>query len=242
MRAAGFVCLVGFVFGVPSIAQVRPQPGSGDTRIQSIEYRADQIVRIEGTTGYQVSIQLAPDEQVQSIALGDSGAWQVTANKAGNYLFLKPLQLGVATNMTVITDVRTYAFDLVGAAEAGAMPPYMVRFHYPVVANLEPAGSVSIPARGAEQFSGKMIGIYRLRGDRLLRPSAISDDGIRTFIEWPADVPLPAVYSRDAGGRETLVNGNMRGTQYVIDSVLEHVLFRIDKRTARADRAKTKGS
>jgi type IV secretion system protein VirB9 len=225
-----FLFLLSLSLATAAHGQVRPQPGPGDPRLQSIDYRPDQVVQVTGAVGYQIAIELAPDETVRSIALGDTGAWTASVDKTGNRLFLKALAASVSTNMTVVTDVRTYAFDLEGLAQVGATSPYTIRFNYPsaTVLGLDPAAG-GLPM-------GEMVGTYRLRGDRGLRPAAISDDGKRTYIEWPADAPLPATYIRESGGRETLANGYMRGQYYVIDSVEPHLVFRIDRQIARADR------
>ena len=199
----------------------------GDPRLQSVDYRPDGVTPIQGIVGYQIVVELAPDEVVRSIALGDSSAWHVNADKAGNRLFLKPTAAGVATNMTVVTDVRTYAFDLTVSAD-GTSAPYAIRFRYPDLTSSSP-DDASFPTRPA-------LGGYKLRGHHALWPTAISDDGVRTFIEWPADGPLPATYIRDTDGHETLANGYMRGRFYVLDSVDAHLVFRLDKRSARANR------
>jgi type IV secretion system protein VirB9 len=211
--------------GAGAAAQVRPQPGYGDARMQTIDYRRDQVVQIEGAPGYQVMIALAPDEQVQNVALGDSAAWQVVASQSGNMLFVRPTQDGVSTNMTVITSARFYAFDLV---PANGSPPYEVRFRYPV----EPDAVAS----GASNAAAEAVGMYRLGGTRSLWPAKMHDDGVKTYIDWPHDAPLPAVFIIDDYGRERLANGNMRDGLYVIDSVHERLLFRIDRKTARAKR------
>jgi type IV secretion system protein VirB9 len=84
-------------------------------------------------------------------------------------------------------------------------------------------------------------GRYRLSGDKELRPSAISDDGRHTYIQWPRDRSLPAVYAIGARPGD-LVNGGMRDDIFVIDSVsrrswssgsTDHV--------ARADRVAPRG-
>jgi type IV secretion system protein VirB9 len=210
--------------GAGASAQVRPQPGYGDARMQTIDYRRDQVVQIEGVPGYQVMIALAPDEQVQNVALGDSSAWQVVASASGNMLFVRPTQDGVSTNMTVITSARFYAFDLV---PANGSPPYEVRFRYPA----EPEGGASAVAGTAAESSG----LYRLKGTPSLWPVRMHDDGVKTYIDWPPDVALPAVFIVD-DGRERLANGNMRDGVYVIDSVHNEFLFRIDRKIARAKR------
>ena len=224
--------MIGALLLVPGsvIAQVRPQPGVGDPHIQSINYRADQVVEIDSAPGYQVSIELAADEQIQSVVLGDSAGWQVTANKAGNHLFVKPLQAGVETNMTVVTNVRTYAFNLGPFAGVSASMPYTVRFNYPRAATPFP------PTPALRTLPKDRVVRYIIGGKRPLRPATIRDDGVHTFIDWPESVDLPAVYVIDQEGRESLANGNMRGGSYVLDTVADHLVFRIDKLIATADR------
>src|SRR3546814_17358324 len=73
-----------------AVAQVRPQPGYGDARMQTIDYRRNQVVEIEGAPGSQVMIALAPDEQIPTIAVGDSGAWQVVSRQSGHQPFSRP--------------------------------------------------------------------------------------------------------------------------------------------------------
>lgn len=212
----------------PLTAQVRPEPGPGDPRIQSIEFKPDTVFQLQGAPGYAVTVELSPDEQVENVAVGDSNAWQVTANHRGDLLFVKTLQ-AVPTNMTVVTNVRFYNFELVPASPEQIA--YTVRFHYPA-----PSDSATASADDAPSANGQ--GRYKLGGDKALRPSAISDDGRHTYISWPRDRSLPAVYALNEAGKETLVNGMMRDDVFVIDSVSQRLVFRMDKRVARADRLK----
>jgi type IV secretion system protein VirB9 len=207
-------------------AQIRPQPGEGDPRIQSVEYDANQVIQIQAAPGYQVTLELGSDEQIENVAVGDSGAWQVTANRNGGRLFVKPVQAGVTTNMTVITNVRTYAFDLVPLSGPSPDMAYTIRLRYPA------------PASALASAEAELIieGRYRLSGERSLRPSRISDDGRHTYIEFARDVPLPAIYAVDDRGQESLVNGMMRDDLFVIDSVVPRLVFRIDQHVARATR------
>jgi len=207
-------------------AQVRPQPGIGDPRIQTVEYRPDQVVQITSSPGYHVTIELAPDEQIQTVAVGDSAAWQVTANRSGNLLFVKTTQPGVDTNMTVITNARSYAFDLASPQSVGGLAPYTVRFRYQATQSVDTA----------DTEPKADIGHYDVSGARALQPTRMGDDGERTFIEWSPETALPATFIIDETGREILANGNMRAGRYVIDSVHDHVIFRIDGRKAHARR------
>lgn len=208
-------------------AQMRPQPGSGDPRFQTVEYRSEQVVQLQAAPGYQLSIEFAPDERIESVAVGDSGAWQVTPNRRGDHLFIKTIQPSVPTNMTVVTDARTYLFDLHPLDSPLPDMAYTVRFLYP-----RPEGV----ADGVPAASADVGAYYRVSGERTLRPSAISDDGVHTYIEWPANAAIPAVYMIDKRDRETLVNGMMRDGVFVIDAIAPRLVFRIDRRSARAVR------
>ena len=226
------VLLLALLAAAPAAAQVMPQAVGSDPRIQFVDYVADQVVLIQASQGYQVTLQLGQDELIENVAVGDGAAWQVTANQRRDLLFVKPIQGGVTTNLTVATDARIYLFELSPLVGDWSSMPFVVRFRYPETAETEAAGTTQM---------GEIRGHYRLSGARALRPTRIGDDGVRTFIEWPEDRPLPAVYTLDHLGNEALVNGNMRGPFYVIDSVLPSLVFRIDRHVARAVREEARG-
>ncbi|PSJ36402.1 TrbG/VirB9 family P-type conjugative transfer protein [Allosphingosinicella deserti] len=230
MRLAAAMLITAFV-SAPLAAQVRPQPDDGNPRLQSIDFIDGQVVLLETALGYQLTVELAPDEQIENVAVGESGAWQVTANRRGDRLFIKPLQAGVVTNMTVITSARSYFMDLVALAEPTPETAYSVRFRYPA-----PADEMAA-APGPATATGR----YRLEGDRALRPVAISDDGIRTYLSWRDGLAIPAVYGTERNGTESLVNGMMREDVFVIDAVYEKLVFRIDRATASAERVRPRG-
>ena len=214
----------------PLAAQVRPQPApGGDPHVQYVDFVPDQVILLEGMAGYQVTVELSPDEQVETIAVGAGDAWLVTANRRGDRLFVKAIVGGVSTNMTVITNVRMYNFEL--QPLSGGQLAYTVRFRYPPTA---PGAEDEAPTADGE-------GLYRLTGDRALRPSEMSDDGSHTYIRWPRDRSLPAVYAINDADQEMLVNGMMRDDDlFVVDSVHRRLVFRIDDREAGARRLKPK--
>jgi type IV secretion system protein VirB9 len=209
----------------PAAAQIRPTPGAGDPRIQTVEYDAGQVVQIQAAPGYQVTLQFGADELIENVAVGDSGAWQVSANRNGGHLYIKPLQ-AIPTNMTVITNVRVYAFDLVPLPGPSPDMAYTIRFQYPSAAGPQQSAEAELIVEGR----------YRLSGESTLRPSRISDDGQHTYIEFPREAAIPAIYAVDERGRESLVNGMMRDDLYVIDAVVPRLIFRIDQHVARATR------
>lgn len=233
MTCRGLICAVLLILSVPAASQIYPSPDASDSRLQTINYKRNQVVAVEAAIGYQVLIELAPDEQIQSIALGDSSAWQATATRQGNRLYLKALKTGANSNMTVVTTARLYAFDLIAAPGPSPATAYKISFRYP---DTDRADTEQLSKPDPEAI----VAWYKLAGDRSLLPTWVVDDGHKTYIGWPRAVSLPAVFLIDDHDRETVANGSMRDGTYVIDDVAKRVLFRLDGKMARADRGAVK--
>ena len=218
--------LLFLLFAMPVMAQA----AGGDPRLQTIPYDANQVVRLKVATRFQLTVIFSPDERVENVAVGDSDAWQVSLNGRGDALFIKPVSANAPTNMTVITDVRVYSFELAPTYAPAADTPFTVRFLYPA----------AVPGGPPSAIPPAEPGLYRLSGNRSLRPSVTTDDGVRTSIEWGPDQTLPAVFAVDEQGEEVLVDGYMRDGLYVVDAVHRTLLFRLDRQTARASRLRSR--
>jgi type IV secretion system protein VirB9 len=208
----------------PAAAQTPPSTVTADPRLQTVAYDPGQIVRLKVATNFQTTVIFGPGEQVENVAIGDADGWQATLNSQGSALFLKPLRSSGTTNMSVITDVRVYSFELTATYAAGGDTPFTVRFTYP-----------DAPG-GAQPQARPGVGRYRMSGARSLRPAAIEDDGVRTSVRWGASQTLPAVFAIDDQGDEVLLTGHIRDDRFVIDAVHRTLLFRLDGETARAQR------
>jgi type IV secretion system protein VirB9 len=208
-------------------ASVTPRPGPGDPRIQNVEYDAQQVVVLSVALNYALTLEFSPDERIQNVAVGNAAAWQVTASKSADRLFIKPIQGFVDTDMTVVTDTRTYAFELKALPGPDPRMAYMVRFDYPVA----PQAPAAISPNPEESV------VYAFGGARGLWPSSMSDDGRSTTIVWPDGAEYPAVSYIDANGQELLANGVVRDGRYVVDQVSNRFIFRVGGKTAFASRS-----
>lgn len=216
---------------VPCAAQVTPQAGEGDPRLQRVDYDPGQIVLLRGRSGYQMTVELAPDEEILNVGLGDAGSWLVSVNRERNRLFIKPHATPGPTNMTVITSARLYNFELLPDDGMGGAP-YTVRFRFPERPAIASAGGGYVDVLAARRSMSR----YKLSGDRLLRPESISDDGERTYVSWPRGRDLPATYEVTPAGTEAIIDGMMRDDVLVIDRLVGKLRFRLDRKTAEARR------
>ncbi|MDQ3074309.1 MAG: TrbG/VirB9 family P-type conjugative transfer protein [Pseudomonadota bacterium] len=201
-----------------------PEPGATDPHIQSITYVPDEVVLLQGAIGWQIMVEFAPDERIENISIGDALAWQVTPNKRARALFLKPLIRNAATNMTVVTDRRRYAFALQTTARF-ATTPWVVRFQYPP----EVVEAVDEPP---PQPAPVLNLAYTVAGDAEVRPARVWDDGTMTYFEFVPEQPIPAIFANGPGKDEALVNSLTRGRIIVVQQRSGRFTLRSGKRLA----------
>lgn len=204
-------------------SEIFPQPGVPDAHIQSVAYDPQQVVALRVASGFAVTVNLSPEERIETVTVGDAGAWQVQVNKRADRMVIKPVGYPRTTNLTAITDQRSYNFTLYAASTGEDALPYMINFLYAVPTIEQPVAATT-------------TGRYRVRGKKNLLPAAISDDGTFTSILWPKDATLPAVYRQDDQGHLALVNGLMRDDMFVIEGVYRRLVFMIGKGRATATR------
>lgn len=209
---------------------------AADVRIRTLPYDPHQIVRVSGHTGIQSTIEFAPDERIENIAVGDSAAWQVTPNRRASLIFLKPLVATSRSNMTVVTDRRTYMFDLV-TSRRGAPPLYALRFSYPEgeirpVAQLsQPAAPVAVIAPAPvrpEQFNFA----WSSKGAAALLPKRAFDDGTSLYLAWNRDVPLPAIMTVSDDRKEATLNYRVDGEYIVVSPIPSNIMLRYANKQA----------
>lgn len=107
-------------------------PITTDSRIKTYIYSPNEVYLLVLHHGFQTHIEFDKGETIDTMTMGDTYAWKITPLE--NRLFIKPMEKNVRTNMTIITNKRTYQFDLVAKElEEGEEKDlvYVVRFYYP---------------------------------------------------------------------------------------------------------------
>ena len=200
---------------VPAHAAKTPKSLVTDERVKQVPYDPNQVYEIVGTYGYQTSIEFSSDEKVKVVTLGDSIAWQTVPYQ--NRLFLKPVEPNAATNLTVITDKRTYYFKLTSAKKQGAMT-FLVRFVYPN-ASLNVAAAKGEPQPPGKGFDPARLTLsYGTKGNKTAIPlSRAFDDGQFTYFLFEQNAEIPSVYTVGPDGTESIVNTRREGPYLVVE-------------------------
>lgn len=222
-----------------AIRESRPTPV--DSRIRVMVYNPNDVFKFTGYYGYQASIELAPNEEVASISMGDTTSWQIVP--AGNRIFIKPMEHNATTNMTLITNKRTYYFELYAEETDNIRDPNMVfnvKFLYPeeeeeedsvrTFANNGPKGMEEPDLAHPEKFNF----YYSMSGSEEVAPIKIFDDGEFTYMQFrDKNMEIPAIFAVDEDLRESMVNFKLdphNNNLIIIEQVFQKLTLRSGKK------------
>ena len=225
-----------------AIAETTPEPGAADPRVRVVTYSPKNVVRLNTFFGVSTHIKFSESEQIKDVAVGDDLAWKVIPR--GNNLFIKPTAKEGDTNITVITNRRTYHFVVVVLTEknqkawANRELIYSLSFRYPdeedansnarARAEAEKARREDVKNRltRAPSRNGHNMD-YWVAGHQEVSPSGAYDDGRFTYLIFNNNSAIPAVYETDETGKESLVNTHVTsGNTIVIHRLAEKITLR----------------
>lgn len=204
-----------------------------DQRVRIVRYTPDQVVRLDATLGFVVTLFFGEDERIENVAVGDSLGWQITPNRRARVLFVKPNERAATTNMTVVTTLRSYNFDLRAVAGSRTRQPlFSMRFDYPPPAQAVIATPAIAPppppippqeSNKAYSFSGSAQGL----------PERVFDDGVSTYFVFPAGVDYPAIFAVDPDNKEAVVNIAQRDGFLIVDRLAGAFVLRRGEQVTR---------
>lgn len=180
-------------------------------------------------------------------------AWCVAAQPGGRNVFVKPKSsASAANNLAVVTDRRTHTFRFVVLADGDPKPP-VFRL---VVKALKPPLSAAAAVRPTPRELAPLVALppvpapappeqvvaerlqvkpqvlntrYSIaegKGSQDIAPTLVFDDGRFTYLRFPGNREVPAVFHVLDDGGETLVNARMEDDLLVVDRVSRHLMLR----------------
>lgn len=195
------------VFDISSASINTPMPT--DSRIKTFVYNPNEIFQVKFMVGYESVIELQKDEEPELVVIGDPTPWTITP--IGRRLFVKVSEPGVKTNMTIITDKRTYLMEIMSNEDdydTDDRITYILRFFYPNVmvdtppteakiAQIRLNSEVMAKAGGRDFLKakstfaniGNMNTNYTYSGTKkALIPITVFDDGKKTYFKFADNV------------------------------------------------------
>lgn len=206
-----------------------PSPTLSDTRVRNVPYDPANVVVINGFFGFQTYILFSEGEEITDIAAGDTEGWNIGVTVKKNGFFIKPRQDSPQTNITVLTNLRHYNFDM---RMGGRNKFYMVRFTYPqeeARKNQEAIENAMMNALLDKRDSGRPLNYdYWYDGSELLKPVSCWDNGTFTFFKFAPGRDFPAIYVVNTDdGSEAIVNKHIDGNTIIVHKIAEQFVLRI---------------
>ena len=177
-------------------------------------------------------------------------AWCVAAQPGGRNFFVKAKSsASAANNLAVVTDRRTHAFRFVVLADGDPKPP-VYRLVVKAPARVAPAPRLALRDMAplvalpvvpsppppqqvvAERLQAKpevmntQYSIAEGTGSQDIVPTLVYDDGRFTYLRFPGNREIPAVFHVLGDGGETLVNARMEDDLLVVDRVSRRLMLR----------------
>lgn len=183
-------------------------------------------------------IALQPGEALVSVAAGDTARWVIGDTTSGSgadkrtHVLVKPFSAGLATNLVITTDRRSYHLALT-ATPATAM--VALSWTYPqdaLIALKRAAEERQAATPVADGIAPDQLRFnYAISGDRpAWRPLRAFDDGRQTYVEFPASLAVgeaPPLFLVDRKGEAQLVNYRLQGRFYVVDRIFDAAELRL---------------
>jgi type IV secretion system protein VirB9 len=224
-----------------------------DPRLRDIVYDPHAVVTVPVKRGVVTHIVLDADEAITDVGAGLGGdcskpeaAWCIAAQPGGRNIFVKAKSAATApNNLAVVTDRRTHAFRFVVLTDADAKPPvYRLLVKSPPVpspvprdpspdlpplvlpAPPEPQQLIAERLRAAPAVVNANYSIAEGTASEDIVPTLVFDDGRFTYLKFPGNREVPAVFHVLGDGSETLVNTRMEDDLLVVDRVSRRLALR----------------
>lgn len=214
------------------------RPISTDSRLRVMTYSPDAVFKYVGYYNYQASIEMAPDEEVVNISMGDTTGWQIVPS--GNRIFLKPIEQDAQTNMTLITNKRIYFFELYAEEAKNMRDPDMVfnvKFLYPenkINGDTLKYGNLDDNIMPDLSRPEKYNFNYTITGNEEIAPIKILDDGEFTYLQFRnMNAEMPAIFAVDDDLKEYVINYRILEEKLptvVIEKVYKKLTLRSSKK------------
>jgi len=236
-RSLGAALLLALLATAHATQDATPEPRpvgealGADPRIRHILYHEDAVVRLK-VGPYPTLVELAPGEAILDVACDgkqpNPKTWDIVWRAGQDYLFVEPHAGARPAGMTVKTARHSYVFDLVPDLALSLFDP--ARTAKLVVELPEDADALGQRVTAAE-LQQRERGYRPLRrNDRYslevvheledVRPRDVFDDGRFTYMRFPNNLAIPAIYRSVPGTKsERLVNSHMEGDFVVLEGL-----------------------
>lgn len=225
------------------LATIEPAAQGFLNAVQVYPFAEGAIYHVITAPGRVTDIALQPGETLVAVASGDTVRWVIGDTTSGGggdgsgpekrtHILVKPFSAGLATNLVITTDRRSYHIALTSIPRTAMAA---LSWTYPqdaLIALKRAAAEAQAAAPVAAGIAVEQLHFnYAVSGDKpAWRPLRAFDDGRQTFIEFSATLGVgeaPPIFLLDTKGEAQLVNYRVKGRFYVVDRIFDIAELRL---------------
>lgn len=208
------------------------------------DFEPGRLYTVNTSPRFLTAITLRPGEKLISKAAGDTVRWVLgeTVQGAGAsqqvIVMVKPVRGDLRTNIILTTDQRTYLLDVV--SHEGDTYTSVIAWNYPEEQMKEAEAARATAAQAAPVASaidhlnfGYAVKAVRSRHPPRWQPLRVFDDGLKTYIQFPANLgasEAPPLFLIGPKDEAELVNYRLLGGYYVVDRLIDVAELRLGEK------------
>ncbi|MEW9824870.1 MAG: P-type conjugative transfer protein VirB9 (plasmid) [Candidatus Symbiodolus clandestinus] len=222
-----------------SLAACLPKGSVFDNRIQYVDYNPSDIVEIKALKDLSLRIVFSKEETITDCSVSFSEGWEIKKNK--NILYIKPLPINDiipnskdwSTNLMVTTSFRLYDFDLrIVENKSHSSGTYRIEFRYPkeqekIAKESTREQNLSFKFNQLPRLSNWKYSMQVAKNSSKIAPTMACDDGRFTYLRFPNNREIPAVFLRSEDKTESIVNTHTDNDILVIHRITKTLILRL---------------
>lgn len=234
-----------FVHAAPAKKNSTPDPAAEaipapkENRIVRYTHSPDVIFRILSVPNLTTHLELGEDEGLKELpAIGDSAQWKVTGGP--RHLFIKPLRYDLETSLTIVTNKRTYQFQLISGQSPSSQVFQKVSFIYPdreLEVKLRKESEIAVVEAEQNRLADQVVAAnvdpasldfgFDIVGQAPFKPTAVYSNGKFTFLVMPNSQDSPAIFLLDEDDNPSLINYQVKSNVIVVERVANRLLLKL---------------
>lgn len=197
-----------------------------DTRVRTVRYTDNMVVRVVGYVGSPTVIEFGKSEAVEDVAGGGIIDWDIA--KVGNRVFIAPLKTAKPGTIIVATSKHSYVFDIVpayrGTVRSNRVSKVMFSYGPPKEAQRN-----ATQERVRQANMSYSMELVNTTVD--IRPMRVFDDGKFTYFYFPENTDIPAIYEATPGSHDEWLTNFHKAEDgaIVVHGIAKQWNLRLDK-------------
>lgn len=203
-----------------AIAEQIPKSSDKDIRIKFVEYDPFNVVKFYTARSNSTEIVFGEGEFIINLMYGSSGNWEDSTIK--NRLYIKPkLKTIDASNINILTNKRRYLLQANVCSNDCKNNVYSLIYTYgkdnktKEELKIEEHNLASKILKNAPKIEQRNYQ-YTAQGNQELRPVNAWDNGRFTYLQLANYKNIPAVYSVQEDGTESLTNSHIENKNTIV--------------------------